>query len=735
MRRLFKRKGRRKERRISHIHSRPAAEEEERAAPRPERPDVEQEEPAQQDENRITTTADLFRSWSLRTSVRCLPGRIQSLTEEVADDSPGDWGQVYRKELLDLFEQEIACDVAFRVVGAGHDTLVRAHRCILYARHCELFIGRKKSPPHSSKLDEEIVVDDNVFTEHPEYLRSLIGVCYGVEPDYDARQALVESGHLAEATSSSSSFSLLSSSCSSKLSIFSDLMEIDPITMEDFDDDACMPDVCIIGSAGASPNSEEDWQVDSHIAILCAHSEYFCAALTHQGWSSETSTGGERKRLLRLDSDQFTYDTVVNLVSACYGRSWKICDDPLETLLQLIDGATYLGMKAVSLWCEDSLAMLINATNLPDIMEFAQDNGAQRLLVECHKYLCRNLGSIREAGSLKQLKYSQLEAMLQSDFIETPEDEILEAVLAWSEETAASYDETKNLLLLVRLPFVPVDSSAMTMAVANNLVNEDMVRVCRLFQTDGDYRVTMINSQTMYRPRKPTSITSEIEVKLKPRLEVPDRVFRMIRMLGTVNGRENFHKISSVQFNESGENLVCSFPQSKTFPSNSSFCFDGLETSYMPTANDVAEQRVDREVLQNLPVEDVRQLLAAMLQRENELRLHPDVQSEFGRIGEDECELSRFVAELQAHVASEFNVDANVGIELIRSASTLFPEIAQLAHYVRHNRCFEGSLRVGDKAPDVKLCTLAGEPTTLWTKLDLQQQSSKPVLVVGASYT
>jgi len=113
-------------------------------------------------------------------------------------------------------------------------------------------------------------------------------------------------------------------------------------------------------------------------------------------------------------------------------------------------------------------------------------------------------------------------------------------------------------------------------------------------------------------------------------------------------------------------------------------------------------------------------------------------------IGEDEKEMSRFTTALQSHVATEFNVDPVVGIELIRSASTLFPETAKLAHYVRHNRCFQGDLRPGDEAPDVNLLTLTGQPTTLWTEVDkhrcaptpgTQGCEMKPVVILGASFT
>lgn len=111
--------------------------------------------------------------------------------------------------------------------------------------------------------------------------------------------------------------------------------------------------------------------------------------------------------------------------------------------------------------------------------------------------------------------------------------------------------------------------------------------------------------------------------------------------------------------------------------------------------------------------------------------------------------MSNFTTMLQAHVAWEFKVDQRVGIELIRSASSLFPEVAKIAHYVRHNRCFQGSLKPGDVAPDVPLFSLDGNKSTLWTEIDGRQgktaivgnnnngaaDDGRPVVVLGASYT
>ncbi len=73
-------------------------------------------------------------------------------------------------------------------------------------------------------------------------------------------------------------------------------------------------------------------------------------------------------------------------------------------------------------------------------------------------------------------------------------------------------------------------------------------------------------------------------------------------------------------------------------------------------------------------------MVEAVLRREDELRLHPKVQAVYTLIGDLESEgvPSRFTTALEAHVASELRVDAPLGIDLIRSASVLFPDVAQI---------------------------------------------------------
>lgn len=138
--------------------------------------------------------------------------------------------------------------------------------------------------------------------------------------------------------------------------------------------------------------------------------------------------------------------------------------------------------------------------------------------------------------------------------------------------------------------------------------------------------------------------------------------------------------------------------------------------------------------LRKLEKKEIRAILVDMLRREEELRLCSEVQRTFGKIGEAHEDFNAFVTLLQEHVSLEFKVDPKVGVELIRSAVSLFPddeELKSIPHYVRHNRCKAGDLKVGDVPPNVDVADLEGKPQKLSDLL----ATDRPVVLLGASHT
>jgi len=96
-----------------------------------------------------------------------------------------------------------------------------------------------------------------------------------------------------------------------------------------------------------------------------------------------------------------------------------------------------------------------------------------------------------------------------------------------------------------------------------------------------------------------------------------------------------------------------------------------------------------------------------MLRRDDELRLSEEVQARYSL--DDSCSWKLKVTEdVQRQVVKEagFEHDVKGGLELLRSATALFPddkELRQAAHYLRNNIVAPCPVAIGDAVPDVLL--------------------------------
>ena len=592
----------------------------------------------------------MIRSWSKASCLvaegafRDAPHR--SLTEEVADRHPGSPTDMFITGIRALFTAELAPDIVVK----AKDFEVQAHRAILCARCPALAEQLSYSPSN-----DLISLDGPPFDQRPQLVRTLVEQCYaiGLSPA-EAIAGFAVGGN-----------SLL----------IADLAALEPVDGNEMCARA-RPDMCIIGSHGGTKDGEVQWTVVAHASIVLAQSAYARSLILH-GWSEHVKAGQPIE--LHLDSAHFTEDTIRELVSACYGTVLEVCDEPIESLLSLFDAATYLGMEAPALFCEQAIAARITPETFSALSTFAAENGARLLALECHKYLCRNIGNL--TGDIAQLRTVELEAALKSEFLTLPEEDTLGAVL--------EHADRAQLIRLVRLPLVPLDSASMKRAVAEKLVSDEELRVCRLFQDEGPFRQSMMQSgEARYRLRLGEANVQAVHDRREQlAIEERDDERMCCRMLGTVNGRADFQKICSFEQRACGGGFQWTASEhSPVRPSDlASLSIPFSFESIAPNAQAAAAGRrvpIDAAALEAMPSEEVRALVEALLRREDALRLHPKVQAAYTLIGESEEELSRFTTALQAHVASELCVDAPLGIDLIRSASVLFPDVAQIAHYV-----------------------------------------------------
>jgi len=140
--------------------------------------------------------------------------------------------------------------------------------------------------------------------------------------------------------------------------------------------------------------------------------------------------------------------------------------------------------------------------------------------------------------------------------------------------------------------------------------------------------------------------------------------------------------------------------------------------------------------------------LKAMLKRENDLRLSPEIQAKFSDPSFDAISIA---ANVQERVVCEFDYRGpdmiKLGLEIIRSAPLLYPEdpeVRNIPHYIKYNRSRRGELEYGDVIPNAQLSYLSGAPVTLFDCLDslncknnehtLEKERNTVVIACG-SYT
>ena len=103
--------------------------------------------------------------------------------------------------------------------------------------------------------------------------------------------------------------------------------------------------------------------------------------------------------------------------------------------------------------------------------------------------------------------------------------------------------------------------------------------------------------------------------------------------------------------------------------------------------------------------------MAAMLKREEELRLSDDTQRAYA--SRDDMDMLELVLSLQLQVVREFGLADNY-VHIMRSALSVYSReelpLEKLPFYIRYNRSSRGALRVGDSVTDV--------PLTLVTRTD-----------------
>lgn len=479
---------------------------------------------------------------------------------------------------------------------------------------------------------------------------------------------------------------------------------------------------------------------------LCAHSKYTSAFMAR--WNDS-----EEQKTIVLDASQFSKQVMDAILKGI--ETWQLdkqCLKSQDFLCHLITCTTYLGMEASSMMVGEAIVNAMDSQSYLDVFDLAESLNLE-YVINCWGDKIASAVEAFTINTIASFEAKHMKILLSSDSLNLPEFGVFELLLIWRETASSATDDLmKELFLFVKTPFIgryrypyiPLKSHA------NRCISPEVGQLIQRFRSDRQFCKSHLGTSWVFQIRK-NKINKELIVAalMQQRQEAerghqdiwvqPRSGFGMVRMLGVVNGRDGFEKISSLK--KTCTQLTCtgtseSEAQHFTICKSSENLFS-LASKACPSRPDmkIDLEWIDSSKLETMQIEGVKNRLEMMLKYEDEMRLHPLVQDEYGRIGEDEQQMVTFTTELQAFVSKECHTEASVGIDLMRSASSLFPDIAQISHYVRHNRCFRGSLEVGDQAPDVALCDMNGKETSLWTALDSKANLNNPTLIVAASYT
>ena len=136
-----------------------------------------------------------------------------------------------------------------------------------------------------------------------------------------------------------------------------------------------------------------------------------------------------------------------------------------------------------------------------------------------------------------------------------------------------------------------------------------------------------------------------------------------------------------------------------------------------------------------------RELILAILIRENELRLSPDTQRRFQEVSKQPDGWLGVVEQLQLHVAKEFHLPDHVALQVMRDAESLLPMdvdlIQQISLYRKYNRCIDGNLQVGQLPPDATIIDIHQnnhKEISLHSLLP-SKNDTLPLVIFAGSYT
>lgn len=133
-----------------------------------------------------------------------------------------------------------------------------------------------------------------------------------------------------------------------------------------------------------------------------------------------------------------------------------------------------------------------------------------------------------------------------------------------------------------------------------------------------------------------------------------------------------------------------------------------------------------------------RSIMKQMLKREEELRMSKQYHEKIS-MHDDLAWIRDVTIDIQKQVLREFGYNNTAGMTALNYARVQYnddPEMNKITVYQRQDRSRLGNLSVDSDLPNVRLCTLDGEDTTLHEYIKkIQGNSGRPLVITAGSIT
>lgn len=212
-----------------------------------------------------------------------------------------------------------------------------------------------------------------------------------------------------------------------------------------------LADASLVWEATAGPSgmgTEQATEFPCHRAVLAARCPFFRGVVQRRisSAAAASSVGGDalcgRLRVV-LDSAVVPLRYARVLLWALYQDTVDLAALPCastggslaEELMELYQVARLLELDSLAQACEDALVELLGPDTLCGVLQWAaQPYGSPWVHRQAMGFLAEEFSALAATPLLFQLSKGQLLALLQSDFLQASELEILVAVLKWGEQ-------------------------------------------------------------------------------------------------------------------------------------------------------------------------------------------------------------------------------------------------------------------------------------------------------------